>query len=83
MVQAEFSPVNCPLVPPATVNCPCHLRNSNFLSRERGMFMYFLPPSPPFTDKVFSEERQLMKWVGIFQVGIFWVGIFLEPIKVI
>ena len=23
-----------------------------------------------------SEERQLMKWVGIFQVGIFWVGIF-------
>ena len=23
-----------------------------------------------------SEERQLMIWVGIFQVGIFWVGIF-------
>ena len=23
-----------------------------------------------------SEERQLMKWVGIFQVGIFWMGIF-------
>ena len=23
-----------------------------------------------------SEERQLMKWVGIFQVGIFWVRIF-------
>ena len=23
-----------------------------------------------------SEERQLMKRVGIFQVGIFWVGIF-------
>ena len=34
---------------------------------------------PPFMDEVLSEEseeRQLMKWVGIFQVGIFWVGIF-------
>ena len=35
--------------------------------------MYTLPP---FMDAVLSEERQLMKWVGIFQVGIFWVGIF-------
>ena len=25
----------------------------------------------PFTDAVLSEKRQLMKWVGIFQVGIF------------
>ena len=32
-------------------------------------------------DKVLSEERQLMKLVGIFQVGIFPGGIFLEPIK--
>ena len=45
--------------------------------------MYILRP---FMDEVLSEERQLMKWVGIFQVGIFWVGIFLggiflEPIK--
>ena len=31
---------------------------------------------PPFMDEVLSEERELMKWVGIFQVGIFWVGIF-------
>ena len=31
---------------------------------------------PPLMDEVLSEERQLMKWVGIFQVGIFWVGIF-------
>ena len=23
-----------------------------------------------------NEERQLMKWVGIFQVRIFWMGIF-------
>ena len=23
-----------------------------------------------------SEEKQLMKWMGVFQVGIFWVGIF-------
>ena len=45
-------------------------------------------------DEVFSEERQLIKWVGIFQVGIFQGGslmgrnspsgnfpggIFLEP----
>ena len=27
---------------------------------------------PPFMDKALSEERQLMKWVGIFRVGIFW-----------
>ena len=26
-------------------------------------------------DAVLSEERQLMTWVGVFQVGIFWVGI--------
>ena len=35
--------------------------------------MYTLPP---FMDAVLSEERQIMKWVGIFQVGIFWVRIF-------
>ena len=29
--------------------------------------MYTLPE---FIDEVLSEERQLMKWVGIFQVGI-------------
>ena len=39
--------------------------------------MYILRP---FIDEVLSEERQLMKWVGIFQVGIFWVGIFLGGI---
>ena len=47
------------------------------------MYMYTLPPSP-FMDEVLREERQLMKWVGIFQVEIFRVeifsgGIFLEP----
>ena len=26
--------------------------------------------------EVLSEERQLMKWVGIFQVRIFWVVVF-------
>ena len=34
----------------------------------RRMYMYTLPA---FTDKVLSEERHLMKWVGIFHVGIF------------
>ena len=29
-----------------------------------------------FMENVLSEERQLMKWVGMFQVGISWVGIF-------
>ena len=37
------------------------------------MYMYTLPP---FMDAVFSEERQLMKWVRIFHMGILWVGIF-------
>ena len=37
------------------------------------MYMYTLPP---FKEEVLSEERQLMKWVGIFQVEIFWLGIF-------
>ena len=27
-------------------------------------------------NEVLSEERQLMKWVGIFQVRIFWVAVF-------
>ena len=35
--------------------------------------MYTLPP---FMNEMLSEERQLMKWVGIFQVEIFWVSIF-------
>ena len=35
--------------------------------------MYTLPP---FIDAILSEVRQLMKWLGIFQVRIFWVGIF-------
>ena len=39
------------------------------------MYMYILRP---FMDEVLSEERQLMKWVGIFQVEIFWVGILRE-----
>ena len=30
----------------------------------------------PFMDKVLNEERQLMKWVGMFPVGIFREGIF-------
>ena len=42
----------------------------------RRMYMYI--PSP-FLDAMLSEERQLMKWVGIFQVGILPGGIFLEP----
>ena len=33
------------------------------------MYMYTLPP---FIGEVLSEERQLMKWVVIFQVGVFW-----------
>ena len=27
-------------------------------------------------NEVLSEERQLMKWMGIFRVRIFWVRIF-------
>ena len=33
----------------------------------------------PVMDEVLSEERQLVEWVGIIQVGTFRVGIFLEP----
>ena len=44
---------------------------------ERRMYMYSLRP---FMDEMLSEERQLMKWVGIFQVGIFCVEIFLGEI---
>ena len=36
----------------------------------RRMYMYSLLL---FMGAVFSEERQVMKWVGIFQVRIFWV----------
>ena len=34
------------------------------------------PPIYPFIDEVLSEERQLMKWVGIFQFGNFLGGNF-------
>ena len=37
----------------------------------RRMYMYTLPP---FMNPVLSEEKQLMKWVGIFQVGNFRGG---------
>ena len=58
------------------------------------------PPTPIYGRSIKwrkSEERQLMKWAGIFQVGIFrgwifqggvsWVGIFrvgifLEPLRI-
>ena len=39
-----------------------------FFCQGRRMFMHNLPP---FIGAVLSEERQLLKWVGIFQVGIF------------
>ena len=39
----------------------------------RWMYMYTLPP---FMDAVLNEERQLMKWVRILQMGIFWAGNF-------
>ena len=38
----------------------------------RRMYIYIFLP---FMDAVFSEERELVKWVGIFQLGNFWVGI--------
>ena len=53
----------------------------DFFSREKDVHVH----SPlSFMDKVLIEERQLMKWarifqVGIFRVGIFSGGIFLEP----
>ena len=59
-------------LPLSPVNCSCHLRNQSFCLG-RGMYMYILPPS---MDEVLSEERQLMKWVELFQVGTFWVAIF-------
>ena len=36
------------------------------------------PPPPPlqFMEEVLTRERQLIKWVEIFQVGRFWVEIF-------
>ena len=70
MVQVEFFPVNCPLLPRSLVNCPCYLLNQSFLSREGNVHLNHLPPTP-FMDEMLSEERQLIKWVGIFQVGIF------------
>ena len=51
----------------------------------RRMYMYTplrppppRPPAPKFIYEVLSKERQLMKWVGIFQVGFSGRGIFLE-----
>ena len=59
---------------------------SNILSRLYLHILSFSNPqifdflNPRFVsicqNEVLIEERQLMKWVEIFQVGIFWVGIF-------
>ena len=38
----------------------------NFSFREENVHV----PLPLFMDEELSEERQLMKWAGIFQVGI-------------
>ena len=45
--------------------------NQNFYSREEDVLVHSPPPLPPFMDKVLSEERQILKWVGIFKVGLF------------
>ena len=57
-------------------------RYQHFLSREEDVHVH-----PPPLSEVLSEERQLMEWMAIFQVGIFWVeifpgGIFLEPFQI-
>ena len=49
-----------------------HSGNIKIVRPERRMYMY----TPPFMDEVVSEERQLMKWMEIFQVGIFRGAIF-------
>ena len=51
------------------------LEISKIILPGRRMYMY-APPPIPFMDELFSEEKQLMKWMGIFQVRIFWVGTF-------
>ena len=43
------------------------------LSSPGYIFLYYT--LLPFMDGVFSEERELMKWVGIFQFGNIWVRI--------
>ena len=53
-----------------TLNRPADIKN---FCPGRRMYIY---THPPFMDAVLSEERQLMKWVRIFQVGIFWGGSF-------
>ena len=50
------------------------LEISKIILPGRRMYMYALPI--PFMDELLSEEKQLMKWMGIFQVRIFWVGTF-------
>ena len=44
-----------------------HPGNIKTFRPRRTMYIYTLPP---FMDALLSEERQLMKWVGIFWVGI-------------
>ena len=43
----------------------------NFSFREKNVHV----PLPPFMDEELSEERQLTKRVGIFQVGILRGGL--------
>ena len=41
IVQAEFSPVNCPLSPPYPANCPCQMSSDEFKNHLRNI-KYFL-----------------------------------------
>ena len=41
MVEAEFSPMNCPLSPPSPVNCPFEMPSNEFKNHSRNI-KYFL-----------------------------------------
>ena len=91
MVQAEFSSVNCLLLPLSPVNCPCHLRNQSFFSREGDVHVH----APHNYGRSLKWRKTINEMGGnipggnflggnflggIFQGGVCWLGIFLVGI---
>ena len=72
MVQAEFYSVNCPLLPLSPVNCPCHLRNESFLSREGDVHVH----APPNYGRSLKWRKTVNEMGGNIPSGNFLGGNF-------
>ena len=57
MVQAKFSPVNYPLLPPSPFNCPCQMPSDEFKNHLRNIKCFLLKGN---LDNVFAIYSSLI-----------------------